>query len=93
MLSCWRRREFDPGADFGLTHHHMPLSRTQQRFQRHRSGSLEIGGLGQPDVGANRRNSAAYRPQQPDELAEQKQLLAQTLERIEALPAGLRDVI
>jgi RNA polymerase sigma-70 factor (ECF subfamily) len=29
----------------------------------------------------------------PDELAEQRQLLAQTLERIEALPAGLRDVM
>ena len=30
---------------------------------------------------------------QPDEIAEQRQLLAQTLERIDALPAGLRDVV
>jgi RNA polymerase sigma-70 factor (ECF subfamily) len=29
----------------------------------------------------------------PDELAEQRQLLARTLERIEALPPGLRDVV
>jgi RNA polymerase sigma-70 factor, ECF subfamily len=29
----------------------------------------------------------------PDELAEQRQLLARTLERIDALPAGLRDVM
>jgi len=29
----------------------------------------------------------------PDELAEQRQRLARTLERIEALPAGLRDVV
>jgi RNA polymerase sigma-70 factor (ECF subfamily) len=30
---------------------------------------------------------------QPDELAEQRQVLAATLERIDALPAGLRDVM
>jgi len=30
---------------------------------------------------------------QPDELAEQRQLLSQTLARIDALPAGLRDVL
>jgi len=30
---------------------------------------------------------------QPDELAEQRQRLRQTLQRIDALPAGLRDVI
>jgi RNA polymerase sigma-70 factor (ECF subfamily) len=30
---------------------------------------------------------------QPDELAEQRQFLARTLERIDALPAGLRDVM
>jgi RNA polymerase sigma-70 factor (ECF subfamily) len=29
----------------------------------------------------------------PDEIAEQQQLLARTLERIEALPSGLRDVM
>ncbi len=29
----------------------------------------------------------------PDELAEQRQLLARTLERIDALPPGLRDVV
>ena len=29
----------------------------------------------------------------PDELAEQRELLAQTLERIEALPSGLRDAM
>ena len=50
---CLRQREFDPGTDFGLTHHVGPPSRTQQRLQGHRARSLEIGRLGQSDVGVD----------------------------------------
>lgn len=51
--------------------------------------SLDMGGAddedGAPEI-------ACPRPQ-PDELAEQRERLARTLQRIEALPAGLREVV
>jgi len=31
--SCSRRRRFDPGADFWLTHHGRLLARAQQRIE------------------------------------------------------------
>ncbi|HEX6705794.1 MAG TPA: sigma-70 family RNA polymerase sigma factor [Albitalea sp.] len=42
---------------------------------------------------ASRADAVECPRARPDELAEQRQFLARTLERIDALPAGLRDVM
>jgi RNA polymerase sigma-70 factor (ECF subfamily) len=56
---------------------------------RQRAGTDSLA-LDQEDEGAYALECPNARP---DEVAEQRQLLARTLERIEALPAGLRDVV
>ena len=54
---CWFLREFHPDADFCLTHHPRRPSGAQQRLHGHRAGSLEIGRLGQSDVGIHTHES------------------------------------
>ncbi len=62
FLMCRRRRDSDhvPTLD---CHHSKPPSRAQQQFQKHRAGSLNIGSLGQFDVGVNRDGRDQFNPQ------------------------------
>ena len=59
---------------------------------RQRAG-LERWEEGQDDAAEDPAATVACPQPRPDELAEQRQALAQALARIRALPAGLRDVV
>lgn len=58
---------------------------------RQRAGFESLDQAG-PDDDGQAREIACPQPR-PDEVAEQRERLAQTLQRIEALPAGLREVV
>lgn len=51
--ACWRRRIFDPGCRFSVTHVRSQQIRVQQRFQMFLVGSVGIGSLDQFDFGSN----------------------------------------
>jgi RNA polymerase sigma-70 factor (ECF subfamily) len=61
---------------------------------RQRSGHDSLDAMGSDDDGDNMAGAALACPQpRPDEVAEQRQRLAQTMARIQALPVTLREAV
>ena len=60
---------------------------------RQRSGTVSLDDPASDDEDAPARHEPACPQPRPDAVAEQRERLRQTLARIEALPAGLRDAV